>query len=91
MGYTVINTHKLDCLPNQKVYFGQFEVALLLKEALQNSATPSSKTRLNRIQTCCQIITTFYTSTHPSTMAPGDTKLAAKYKVLTCPSDGWSH
>jgi hypothetical protein len=77
----VINKYKLNRLPNKKMYFGRFEVALLLKQALQSSSEPSSRSRQNKIQNGCQILTSFFTSARPSTMGPGDTKLAKEGKV----------
>lgn len=72
---------KLDRVQNKKVYFGRFEVALLLKEALQTSSTSSSGLRQSKIQNGCQILASFFTSARPSTMGPGDPKLAQEGKV----------
>jgi len=77
----VINKYKLNQLPNKKMHFGHFKVALLLKQALQSSSKPSSHSRQNKIQIGCQILTSFFTSACPSTMGPGDTKLAKEGKV----------
>lgn len=61
--------------------YGRLETALLLKEALQNSASSLSSARQVKIQSCCKVLTTLFTAARPSTIGPGNSDLKQEDKA----------
>lgn len=63
--YHLIRTSNLDRHQDEKVYFGRYEIKLMIEVALRKSATSG---RMIAIRSICILLTCFYTSLRPGSL-----------------------
>ena len=68
-GLPVVEDYQLDRTLCRKLYYGRWEIQLMIEHALSSTQTSSAGERLQRIQTICVALTVFYLGSRPGSLA----------------------
>lgn len=89
--FLVIKDNQLDRTRLAKVYYGRWEVNIMLNTALRITQFSSGSERLVKLQTCCMVLICFYTMARPGSLAPASEDFTKRELVSFCKKSSARH